>query len=175
MTDHLPEGNRINLPENKRALSSISNLLLAKEEQRVLEAKAVLCDNEHNLIVDLGIAKGIIPRLEGAVGIREGIVRDIAVISRVNRPVNFVVTDIKSNGYEDIVYLSRAKAQKRCIDEYIDKLIVGDVIDAKITHLESFGAFADIGCGVVALMPIDTISVSRIEHACERFFSWYGY
>ena len=40
---------------------------------------------------------------------------------------------------------------------------------ARITHLENFGAFADIGCGIVALMPIDTISVSRIEHPAERF------
>ena len=38
-----------------------------------------------------------------------------------------------------------------------------------MTHLEPFGAFCDIGCGVVALMPIDTISVSRIEHPDERF------
>ena len=52
---------------------------------------------------------------------------------------------------------------------YISHLVCGDVIDARITHLENFGAFADIGCGIVALMPIDTISVSRIEHPRERF------
>ena len=46
----------------------------------------------------------------------------------------------------------------------------GDIIDARITHCESFGAFADIGCGIVALMPIDCISVSRIAHPKERFF-----
>ena len=46
---------------------------------------------------------------------------------------------------------------------------MGDVVDARITHLETFGAFADIGCGIVALMPIDAISVSRIEHPSERF------
>ena len=52
---------------------------------------------------------------------------------------------------------------------YIRQLRRGDVVDAKITHLENFGAFADIGCGIVALMPIDAISVSRIEHPKERF------
>ena len=45
----------------------------------------------------------------------------------------------------------------------------GDVIDARVTHLETFGAFADIGCGVAALMPIDAISVSRIAHPRDRF------
>ena len=29
--------------------------------------------------------------------------------------------------------------------------------------------FADIGCGIVSLLPIDSISVSRIEHPRERF------
>ena len=38
-----------------------------------------------------------------------------------------------------------------------------------MTRLESFGVFADIGCGIAALMPIDRISVSRIEHPRERF------
>ena len=42
------------------------------------------------------------------------------------------------------------------------------VIPARVTHLESFGAFADVGCGVVALLPIDAISVSRIDHPRER-------
>ena len=42
-------------------------------------------------------------------------------------------------------------------------------MDAKITHLESFGAFCDIGCGNVALLPIDAISVSRISHPKDRF------
>ena len=35
--------------------------------------------------------------------------------------------------------------------------------------MEPFGAFADIGCGVVSLLPIDAISVSRIDHPRERF------
>ena len=52
---------------------------------------------------------------------------------------------------------------------YINKLIPGDIINAKITHLDSFGAFADIGCGIVSLLPIDSISVSRIDHPRERF------
>ncbi|MDO4748809.1 MAG: S1 RNA-binding domain-containing protein [Eubacteriales bacterium] len=170
MTGYLPEGKLMNTHENMRILSSVSNMREAKLEQKIVEAKATLCDSEHNLIVDLGLIKGIIPRKEGAVGIKEGTVRDIAVISRVNRPVSFVITDFTTadNG-ATLAVLSREKAQRRCINEYINTLSVGDVIPAKITHLETFGAFADIGCGVVALMPIDAISVSRIEHPRERF------
>ncbi len=170
MTDFLPEGKLINTAENKRVLSSLSNLKEAKFDEKIVEAKATLCDASHNLTVDLGVIKGVIPRLEGALGIKEGTVRDIAVISRVNRPVSCVITDFDTdeNG-ETIAILSRADAQKRCMEEYVSTLKVGDVIDARITHLESFGAFADIGCGVIALMPIDAISISRIEHPKERF------
>lgn len=170
MTGYLPEGKLINTTENQQVLSSLSNIYEAYKEQKILEAKATLCDQQHNLLVDMGVIKGIIPRVEGAVGIKEGTVRDIAVISRVNRPVCFVITDITTdeNG-ETVAVLSREKAQRMCIENYVETLTVGDVVPASITHLETFGAFADIGCGVVALMPIDAISVSRIEHPKERF------
>ncbi len=166
----LPEGKLLTTEENQLYINNTEKLYEACAKQKILEAKVLVCDNQHNLHLNLGGVKAIIPREEGAIGIREGTVRDIAVISRVNRPVCFVVTDIvsDSNG-EPLAILSREKAQRMCCDNYIDTLIAGDVVNACITHLETFGAFADIGCGIVALMPIDTISVSRIEHPRERF------
>lgn len=170
MTDYLPEGRRIDTYENLEAISSIKSLGDAMRDKKILEARATVCDQNHNLIVDLGFMKGIIRREDGAIGIREGKVRDIAVISRVNRPVSFVVTgftkDVKGN---TVAMLSREKAQLMCQKNYITTLKPGDIIDAKVTHLENFGAFVDIGCGIVALIPIDAISVSRIEHPRERF------
>ena len=53
--------------------------------------------------------------------------------------------------------------------EEIKTLQPGDVIDAKVTHMESFGAFVDIGAGISALLPVDSISVSRIPHPSQRF------
>lgn len=170
MSEYLPEGKLISEKENQNYFSSQQMLSEAYTEKKILEAKACVCDSRHNLIVDLGCMKGVIPREEGAIGIREGTVRDIAIISRVNRPVSFVIEGFdKDECGNRIAMLSREKAQRRCIDNYISRLKCGDVVDARITHLESFGAFADIGCGIVALMPIDTISVSRIEHPRERF------
>ena len=160
----------MNTVENLSAMQSLSQLNEAYHDGRILEARAIVCDSSHNLIVDLGVMRGIIPREEGAIGIREGTVRDIAVISRVNRPVCFVITDFRKNeAGRTVAILSRRLAQERCMREYIAELVPGDVIDAKITHLDSFGAFADIGCGIVSLLPIDSISVSRIDHPRERF------
>lgn len=169
MTAFLPEGKRIDTAQNRRALGSADALRAAMEHSQIVEARAVLCDHEHNLIVDLAGVRGVIPREEGAVGIREGTVRDIAVISRVGKSVCFVIQDVAEVDGVMTAMLSRAEAQRRCISDYIEHLCVGDVIPARITHLEAFGAFCDIGCGMIALMPIDTISVSRIEHPDERF------
>ncbi len=170
MTGFYPEGKLIGTEDNLYFMQSLSALNDAYHQGKILEAKAIVCDCSHNLIVDLGIMKGIIPREEGAIGIREGRVRDIAVISRVNRPVCFVITGFRKNeNGRTVAVLSRRIAQEKCRREYINTLVPGDIIPAKITHLDSFGAFADIGCGIVSLIPIDSISVSRIDHPRERF------
>ena len=129
MTGYYPEGRLMNTVENLSAMQSLSQLNEAYHDGRILEARAVVCDSSHNLLVDLGAIKGIIPREEGAIGIREGTVRDIAVISRVNRPVCFVITDFRRNeSGKTVAILSRRLAQERCMKEYISGLVPGDVI-----------------------------------------------
>ena len=170
MTDFYPEGQIINTQENINILSSMSSLMEAYKTRKIIESIAKICDAEHNLIVNLGEIKGVIPREEGALGIKEGTVRDIAIISKVNHPVCFIIKEItKDDNGNDIAVLSRRAAQEVCFREYVSKLRPGDVIKARITHMESFGVFADIGCGITSFLPIDTISVSRISHPGDRF------
>ncbi|MBE6901943.1 MAG: S1 RNA-binding domain-containing protein [Ruminococcaceae bacterium] len=171
MIEYLPEGFLMETEENQSYLRSYFTLLDSYNESRIIEAPCIVCDSMHNLIVDLGCMKGIIPRCEGAIGIAEGTTKDIALISRVNKPVCFKVTDFKRDENDNIyAVLSRKKAQEECIDNYINKLSNGDVISAKVTHLERFGCFVDIGCGIPSLIPIDLISVSRISHPSDRFY-----
>ncbi len=156
---------------NAMALTNESALTEAMDAGAILEARAILCDKNHDLHVDLGCMRGIIPREEGAIGIADGTVRDIALISRVNKPVAFVVQAIRTDSFgEKYAVLSRRRAQELCRREYISRLVPGDVIDARVTHLEGFGAFVDVGAGITALIPVDAISVSRIPHPSERFF-----
>ncbi len=171
MRNYLPEGRTIGSVQNKYYLQNIENLKLAMQQNITLEAHAVMCTADHDLIVDLGFAKGLIPRNEGAIGIEEGVTRDIALLSRVNKAVCFKVVRIDSSSGETVCVLSRKKAQQECIDNYISTLERGDVIPAKVTHLEPFGSFVDIGCGIVSLIPIDAISISRISHPNDRFFN----
>lgn len=170
MKDYNPEGTIINTEENKKYMQSIIQLTAAQSSETILEAIVTMCDSDHNLVVDLGIMRGIIPREDGAIGISEGSTRDIALISRVGRAVCFVITDICEDGNgKKYALLSRKIAQKKCLEYILNEKHIGDIIDAKITHLEPFGAFCDIGCGNVALLPIDAISVSRISHPKDRF------
>ena len=170
MMQFVPEGGLLETYDNRSYLKNLSGITEALHEGRILESTVSLCDSAHNMILDIGGIKGIIPREEGALGIKEGKVRDIAIISRVNRPVSFIVTALeRDNDGSPVALLSRRLAQQRCMDNYVMKLIPGDIIPAKITHLEQFGAFADIGCGIASLLPIDSISVSRIDHPCRRF------
>ncbi|MBO4584226.1 MAG: 30S ribosomal protein S1 [Clostridia bacterium] len=159
------------LPEGRGGFrpASRAELLRARDEKRVCEGTAALCDREHNMIVDLGFMRGVIPRAEGAYS-PTGEVRDIAVISRVGKDVCFTVTGVASDvDGSEYALLSRREAMRLCAEKYISRLRPGDVIPARITRPDSFGAFADVGCGIVGLLPIDAISVSRIAHSSDRF------
>lgn len=170
MTAYLPEGMLLHTPENAAALQNIYTLQDAMRTGKILEARAIVCDNAHNLIVELPCMRGIIPREEGAIGITEGTTRDIALISKAGKPVCFQVQQIitNENGMPTAI-LSRKKAQLQCWKQFLSYLKAGDVIPARVTHMEKFGCFVDIGCGVPSMIPIDLISVSRISHPSDRF------
>lgn len=165
-----PEGTRYALAENKEYIGSITGLKYAKENGIILEGRAVMCDSSHNLYVELGSFRGIIPREEAVFSLTGEPVKDIAVITRVGKPVSFIITDIEEDGQGNVsIYLSRKLAQKDCFENFVSTLTLGDVIPAVVTHMEQFGAFCDIGCGIIALLPVDCVSVSRIGHPAERF------
>ena len=151
--------------------NGINGLSRAMAEGRILQAKCVMCDSEHNLHVRLGNIHGIIERDETNLGIKEGTVKEVAIITRVNKTVCFKVKRIAIKDGETVAYLSRREAQKECEEYLYENLNIGDVIDARVTHLEQFGAFVDIGCGIISMISIDNISVSRIQHPSNRFYA----
>lgn len=173
MNNYYPEGTLIGSPENTAAMKSIFALQDSLLQGKILEARAVVCDNEHNLIVELpcpNCPKGIIPRTEGALGIEDGSTKDIALITKVNKPVCFkILRLVKNPDGQFTAVLSRRAVQEECMENFISALRPGDIIPAKVTHLEQFGAFVDIGCGIPSLIPIDSISISRISHPSDRF------
>jgi len=165
----LPEGRLLNTPENESACASKAGLLNAMETRQILEGRVLCCTPEHDLVVSLGEFTGLIPREETALGITEGSTREIAILSRVGKPVSFTVESVMGEEGQLHPRLSRKKAQQMALDYLLRTLEPGMVIPATVTHLEPFGAFVDIGCGVPSMIGIENISVSRIPHPGERF------
>lgn len=156
--------------KNHEYISSLDGLEAAREKGVILEGEVILCDHNFNLHIDISPKiRAIIPK-EEVQYVKDGEeIKDIAVLTRVGKAVCFKVKGFtKSASGEIRVILSRRLAQMECMNNYISTLIPGDIIPTKITHLESFGAFVDIGCGITSLLSIDSISVSRISHPSVR-------
>ncbi len=166
---YLPEGMSAN--EGIEWTASAAALERAMALGKILEADAILCDGSLNLTVDLGVMQGIIPRREAALAASGDAIKDIAIISRVGKPVCFKIIGFEcdTKGVERAI-LSRRAAQLECLHDYLLTLSAGDIIPSRITHLEHFGAFVDVGCGIASLLSIDSISVSRISHPSDRFY-----
>ena len=130
----------------------------------ILQSTALAYDTEHRLRFELCGQRAYMPHDE-CLDVPHGeAIKDIAVLTRVGRPTCFVITGTtrEANG-EEVYLLSRAAAQRLCREQYLDGLEAGSVIPCTVTHIENFGAFCDIGCGISALLPIDCLSVSRIS------------
>lgn len=167
----MPE-NRQYLPEGLRPQAPITLTVLqeAMAAGTILEAPVERCDTRYTLHLPLGSTEGLMPRQEVLSPWISGAERDIAVLSRVGKPTCFQVTDIHADEKgAPVALLSRRAVQERALAEFLEHLGPGSVVTAVVTRLESFGAFLDIGCGIVAMLPIEYISVSRISHPGERF------
>ena len=164
-----PEGRLLHTPENLTACASPEALRRAMESGAILEGTALSCDASHDLTVALGPYTGRIPREEAALGIAEGEIRDIAILSRVGKPVCFTVEALEEQDGRLVPLLSRRRAQRLALDHMLSQWRPGQIISASVTHLEHFGAVVDIGFGVVSLIGIENISVARIPHPQSRF------
>ena len=170
MNNYKPEGTLISDYKNLEYTSSIEGLERALKLGLILEGRVLLCDAFMNLHIEFrsGV-RGIIPKEECQYSEQEEDIKDIAILTRVGKIVCFKVIGFKEDSKnKKVAILSRRQAQIECKEYYIDTLRSGDIIPARVTHLEHFGAFVDIGCGIISLLSIDTISVSRISHPSER-------
>ena len=164
--EYLPEGMGPLFPENQ----PLSVLREAMDSQTVLEGIAVRCDGRRDLTVRFGGYEGIVPRQDAIHPAISGADRDIAILSRVGKPTCFTVTGIEvDGGGKPHFTLSRRAAQEQAIAWLLEHSEIGSVLPARVTHLEKFGAFVDLGCGVTSLVPLENISVSRIPHPAARF------
>ena len=168
----MPE-NRLFLPEGltPQPALTLKALRSAQENHTILEAVVQRCDARHTLHIPLGPVTGILPREEAIAPWISGADRDIAVLSKVGKRICFTVKSIQTDEKGSAVaLLSRRDVQEQAYEYFAEHLRPGSVVTAVVTHLASFGVFADIGCGIIAMLPIEHISISRISHPRDRFY-----
>ena len=169
---YMPEGLIFGSAQNRELLSmGKPGLERAMSQGIIMEGTVLLCDSELNLHVDLNGMIGIIPKKEVCF-CREGEeMKDIAIITRVGKAVCFKIMSLQEKNGKTVAYLSRREAQKECLQCFINDLVPGDIIKSRVTHLDTFGAFVDIGCGIISLLSVDCISVSRFSHPKDRLYN----
>lgn len=167
----MPE-NRGYLPEGLSAppLYTLEMLRRAVSDDTVLEGTVQRCDGDLNLYLQLGSTFAKIPREEVTALWISGADREIAVLSRVGKQVCFTVESLSADAKgAPTALLSRRKVQEQAMEEMRRGLKPGAVVVGKVVRMEPFGAFVDIGRGIVALLPTEYISAARIRHPNERF------
>ena len=158
------------LPEGFWKPCTLRQLQEALASHEILASPVLRCDAQRNLHLRPGGCGGIIPQDQVAAPFLSGAQRDIAALSCVGRSVCFQVTGqrIAADGSTEFL-LSRRMAQEEAMEHILRHGMPGMVIRGQVTHLAPFGAFVDVGCGLVALLPLANISVARIRHPAERF------
>lgn len=146
-----------------------NTLQSAFEEGKIIQGIVNECDSNCNLYVDLGTnIKGVIPRNEfESINVDEyGFCNPNICRNKLNSFVQFKVKEINDDNQ---ILLSRKSVQKEALDWVKESLAPGMVVNGIIRNIRKFGAFVEIGGGVVGLLHIEDISVSRIKSPEERF------
>lgn len=167
----MPENRRFP-PEGLRPLAAytLPDLKDALERGALLEGAVQRCDTSYTLHIPLGSVQGRILRAEATAPWINGAERDIAVLSRVGKPACFKVQSLGSDEKgAPVALLSRKAAQEEAMAHFLEHLEPGMVLVCRVVRLEPYGAFLDIGCGIIAILPIEQISISRIAHPNVRF------
>lgn len=126
------------------------------------------CDEKYNLHVQFenGL-NGIMPREEvEAINIgSDGLPKTNLCTGKVHKFVQFKVKEVKD---ENTVMLSRKQVQAEALNWVKSDLKVGQTVTGIVKNIKPYGAFVEIGGGVVGLVHIEDLSVARIKTPYER-------
>lgn len=125
------------------------------------------CDKDYNLHVKLDNDKvGIIPREEiEAINLdKDGFPKTNLCVGKVHKYVQFKVKEKDGDKF----ILSRKDVQNEVLNCIKNDLQVGQTVNGIVKNITPYGAFIDIGGGVVGLVHIEDLSVARIKTPFER-------
>lgn len=139
----------------------------AMESGEVLESIAVMCTADMRLIVQMGSKEiGIIHAEDFEYELLDRPLRRYMIANKVGKAVQYIVTGLDNFENQDgtkAYRLSRKKVQQDCFENYVKKLVPGQVIDARVIETREYGAICDIGAGITGMIPTFQLCVSRVS------------
>ncbi len=138
------------------------------KNKTTLQGKVEECDENYNLHIKFSNGTtGIIPREEiEAINLQEsGIPNTKLCTGKVNKIVQFKIKNINK---DNVAILSRKEVQEEALKTFKQNLEIGKKVTGIVKSIKPYGAFIEIGGGVVGLVHIEDISVARIKTPYER-------
>lgn len=145
--------------------NNIKNYMQTNE---VLQGLVKECDNNYNLYIKFenGLT-GIMPREEiEAINIdSNGLPKENICTGKVHKFVQFKIKETKD---ENNIILSRKDVQEEALQWVKNDLKEGEKVTGIVKNIRPYGAFIEIGGGVVGLAHIEDLSIARIKTPFER-------
>lgn len=145
--------------------NNINNYIQGNE---TLQGLVKECDDNCNLYIQFenGLT-GIMPRQEvEAINIEEsGLPRTNLCTGKVHKFVQFKIKETKD---ENNVILSRKEVQEEALEWVKKDLKEGTRVKGIVKNIKPYGAFIEIGGGIVGLVHIEDLSIARIKSPFER-------
>lgn len=135
----------------------------------ILQGKVLECDENCNLKINLGSnIIGIVPQNEFDIEYEDenSIIRNKICQNKVGSFVQFKVKKICNDKQ---VLLSRKEVIQDALQWVESDLQEGSILNGVVKNIRKYGVFVDIGGGMVGLLHIEDISISRIKSPEERF------
>lgn len=152
---------------NEISQLDIININKIKENGEILQGIVKECDDDYNLHINFenGL-NGIIPReeVEGINLQEDGLPKTNLCTGKVHKFVQFKVKDVQNN----TAILTRKEVQEEALNFVKNELKEGQKLDGIVKNIKPYGAFVEIGGGVVGMVHIEDLSIARIKSPYER-------
>jgi small subunit ribosomal protein S1 len=125
--------------------------------------------NKGGLVVEFGRIQGFVPNshIPGIQNIYNQDQRTSAKGKLVGSSLNLKIIEL--DPARERFVLSAKSAQNEQRQEQLEELAVGERVKGKVVNMKPYGAFIDIGNGVVGLLHVSRMAWEHIEHPRDLF------
>jgi small subunit ribosomal protein S1 len=167
---HTPKGSEQLLVSLERGLQELDweRATKLKEEDTTIELKIVNY-NKGGLVVEFGRIQGFVPNshIPAIKNFYNDEKRTSYKSKQIGETIKLKIIEIDPG--QGRFVLSAKAAQKEQRQERLNALTVGEVLTGTIVNMKHYGAFVDIGDGIVGLLHISGIAWEHVNHPQDLF------